>query len=231
MRYVGTGTTIVPPDESSTSKMPSGDAVTSPRADVEHVAVGEHDGDAGHPGPRRSVLERRGAGGVGRRSCRRRMRRRRSAPAGSRDAMRSASSAAWRAARRRRRGSCVAEAVRKDWPDRCDSARVLSTSSPRGVAPPVSDDCAPTGSTRSALLTSAATSASLRGNATPAANPPGTCAASLRNEATMAGSRSTRGADSSRARRAMIRCMAVYGLRTTVFGLRSSVISTVDRRL
>ena len=91
-----------------------------------------------------------------------------------------------------------------------DSARVPSTSSPRGVAPPVSDDCAPTGSTRSAFLTSEATSASLRGNATPAAKPPATCAASLKNEATMAGSRSTHGSDVSRARRAMIRCISLH---------------------
>ncbi len=86
---------------------------------------------------------------------------------------------------------------------------MLSTRSPRGVAPPVRDDCAPIGNTRSASLTSAATSASFRGNATPAAKPPATCAASPRNDETIAGSSSTRGGDTSRARRAMIRCMSV----------------------
>ena len=43
---------------------------------------------------------------------------------------------------------------------------VLSTSSPIGVAPPVRDDCAPMGRTRAAPRTSAAHSASSRGNAT-----------------------------------------------------------------
>jgi hypothetical protein len=49
------------------------------------------------------------------------------------------------------------------------SARVLRTTSPRGVAPPVSDDCAPTGSTFVAAATSALTSSMVWGNATPAA--------------------------------------------------------------
>ena len=44
-----------------------------------------------------------------------------------------------------------------------DSARVLSTTSPRGVAPPVSDDCAPNGQHLVACATSDATSASLSG--------------------------------------------------------------------
>jgi hypothetical protein len=53
--------------------------------------------------------------------------------------------------------------------------------SPRGVAPPVSDDCAPIARTRGADAISAAASVAFRGNAIPAANPPGTWAASLRN--------------------------------------------------
>ena len=84
-------------------------------------------------------------------------------------------------------------------------ARVLSTTSPRGVAPPVNDDCAPIGSTRSAEATRAATSASSRGVATPDANPPGTCAASLRNEARTAGSRSIHGGSFDAARLARMR--------------------------
>src|SRR3989338_7326789 len=59
--------------------------------------------------------------------------------------------------------------------------RVLRSSSPRGVAPPVSDDCAPIGSTCRADATSALTPAALSGNATPAAYPPATWAASVRN--------------------------------------------------
>ena len=50
---------------------------------------------------------------------------------------------------------------------------VLSTSSPIGVAPPVRDDCAPTGRTRAALRTSEAHSVSSRGNAAAGAWPPG----------------------------------------------------------
>src|SRR6187549_1084098 len=87
-----------------------------------------------------------------------------------------------------------------------DSARVLRTTSPRGVAPPVSDDCAPIGSTFVACATSDATSASLRGNATPAANPPGTCAASLRNDDRSASSVWMRGAGTGCAFRALMRC-------------------------
>ena len=48
----------------------------------------------------------------------------------------------------------------------------LSTSSPIGVAPPVRDDWAPIGRTRALRRTSAATSASSRGNATAGAWPP-----------------------------------------------------------
>ena len=50
---------------------------------------------------------------------------------------------------------------------------VATTRSPTGVAPPVSDDWAPIGSTRDAARTAAASSASERGWATPVAWPPG----------------------------------------------------------
>src|SRR5207237_4031852 len=61
--------------------------------------------------------------------------------------------------------------------------------SPRGVAPPVNDDCAPTASTRSLDATIAATSSVLEGKTTPVAVPLGTCAASLRNDWRRSGSR------------------------------------------
>ena len=51
--------------------------------------------------------------------------------------------------------------------------RVVTTTSPIGVAPPVNDDCAPTGSTRGACRSRAPTSAAVAGCATPAAWPPG----------------------------------------------------------
>jgi hypothetical protein len=54
--------------------------------------------------------------------------------------------------------------------------------SPRGVAPPVSDDWAPIARTRGEEMIRAAASAASAGNAIPAANPPGTWAASLRND-------------------------------------------------
>jgi hypothetical protein len=54
-------------------------------------------------------------------------------------------------------------------------------------------------------MTIAATSASLRGVATPAAKPPGTCAASLRNDARTPGSRSIGGKVAGGARRARMR--------------------------
>src|SRR4029077_12335667 len=57
-----------------------------------------------------------------------------------------------------------------------------------GVAPPVSDDCAPIGSTLAADRRTAATSPSLAGDAIPAAWPPGKCAASSRNFLTTSGS-------------------------------------------
>ena len=50
---------------------------------------------------------------------------------------------------------------------------VLRTMSPSGVAPPVSDDCAPTASTRRASRRHADTSSIDRGRSTPAALPPG----------------------------------------------------------
>jgi len=71
---------------------------------------------------------------------------------------------------------------------------VLRTISPFGVAPPVSDDCAPMGRIAGADRSNAATSASDEGTATPAANPPGKCAASSTNDASTSGSRSIRGA-------------------------------------
>ena len=74
---------------------------------------------------------------------------------------------------------------------RCDVLRIIS---PRGVAPPVSDDCAPIGSRVEAARTSAATSDSEAGVPRPAANPPGKCAASSRNAASTSGSRPIRGA-------------------------------------
>ena len=66
---------------------------------------------------------------------------------------------------------------------------MLRITSPFGVAPPVSDDWAPIGRTAGTERTSAATSASDEGVAIPAANPPGKCAASSRNDASTSGSR------------------------------------------
>src|SRR5262245_3514643 len=58
---------------------------------------------------------------------------------------------------------------------------VLRSRSPIGVAPPVSDDCAPIGSTLAAERRTADTSPSLAGDTIPSAWPPGKCAASSRN--------------------------------------------------
>ena len=57
---------------------------------------------------------------------------------------------------------------------------MLRTTSPFGVAPPVSDDCAPIGNTFVAARTMSAISEVARGTAIPAACPPGKCAASER---------------------------------------------------
>src|SRR5687767_9811155 len=70
------------------------------------------------------------------------------------------------------------------------SNSVAMTTSPCGVAPPVSEDCAPTGSTRAKSRRHAESSAIDRGRATPLASPPEKCAASSRNRAVCAGSRS-----------------------------------------
>ncbi len=70
---------------------------------------------------------------------------------------------------------------------------VATSVSPIGVAPPVSDDCAPMGRTLAPDRSSAAMSASVAGVTTPAAWPPGKCAASSRNAATTSGSVTTRG--------------------------------------
>src|SRR5688572_16119316 len=70
------------------------------------------------------------------------------------------------------------------------SRSVESTTSPAGVAPPVNDDCAPTGSTRAKSRKHADTSSVERGRTTPLASPPAKCAASSRNRAISAGSRS-----------------------------------------
>ena len=56
----------------------------------------------------------------------------------------------------------------------------MSTTSPIGVPPPVSDDCAPIASTARCAASAAATSASLAGAATTVECPPGKCAASSR---------------------------------------------------
>src|SRR5438309_5802278 len=69
------------------------------------------------------------------------------------------------------------------------SREVLSSTSPIGVAPPVSDDCAPIGSTALADRRTSATSDSLDGKAIPAACPPGKWAASSRNAESTSGSR------------------------------------------
>src|SRR5829696_2603092 len=60
------------------------------------------------------------------------------------------------------------------------SLSVERTTSPIGVAPPVSDDCAPTTSSVPAAQTIAGISATSRGMTTAAACPPGKCAASER---------------------------------------------------
>ena len=72
---------------------------------------------------------------------------------------------------------------------------MLRMTSPFGVAPPVSEDWAPIGKTAGTERTSAATSASDEGVAIPAANPPGKCAASSRNDVSTSGSRPIRGGE------------------------------------
>ena len=84
---------------------------------------------------------------------------------------------------------------------------VLMSRSPLGVAPPVSDDCAPIGSTRRADCTSAETSAADFGKAMPVATPPGTCAASLRNDCSTSTLRSTAGGAAVGAGETRIRCV------------------------
>lgn len=54
-----------------------------------------------------------------------------------------------------------------------DSFDVEIRSSPIGVAPPVTDDCAPIGKTVRAICSASATCAALVGNTIPAAWPPG----------------------------------------------------------
>ena len=146
-----------------------------PALDVEHVAAREHDGDRLHPVARGSVLEGCGACGVGGdRSADERSRecwRGRVVPSvvgdgkielGQRDAGPHAHEVRSRPGR---------SAFRRD---------VVSTTSPIGVPPPVSDDCAPIASTARCAASAAATSASLAGAATTVECPPGKCAASSR---------------------------------------------------
>ena len=182
--------------------------------DVEHVAAGQDDRQRLHPVARGAVLERRGARRVG------------------------GDDAAGEGAGEGRNGRIVAarsckggvEIDERDArPDahRVDAAvprmrfrrAVLSTTSPFGVAPPVSDDCAPIGSTAGADRISAATSASDEGTATPAANPPGKCAASSTNDASTSGSRSIRGA--TRASPCGARARIEWpGMRSCILGAR-----------
>ena len=152
--------------------------------DVEHVAVGQHDGQRPHPVARRAVFERGGARRVGgddaADEC-----------AGEGGHGRIVTARPSRAPRRDRASVTPASTRTQSWPRSRIRLRrdVLSRTSPIGVAPPVSDDWAPIGRTAGTERTSAATSASDAGRGDPRGNPPGKCAASSRNDASTSGSR------------------------------------------
>ena len=150
----------------------------------EDVAAGEDDGEAVDPFANGAVLER----GRTRRAGRHRAAGECAEVGGHRrkpSADLATASPARAVTAHRRRREC----------DRPRSSIELSrsvdiTTSPAGVAPPVSDDCAPTGSTCSQARKQAETSSIERGRTTPLASPPAKCAASSRNRASCAGSRS-----------------------------------------
>ena len=90
------------------------------------------------------------------------------------------------------------------WPSLV-SARVLRTTSPRGVAPPVKEDCAPTGMYTGDACDQRCDVGFVSRECHARAKLPGTCAASLRNDDTIARSRSICGGGAEAAFRALMR--------------------------
>ena len=114
--------------------------------DVEHVSGGQDDRERLDPLARRAVFERGRAGGVRRDYAA----DRRTGEGGSRRVV-SAGSSEDRFEREEADARLHAHAVGVRRSSTRLSRVVLSTMSPIGVAPPVSDDCAPMGSTAEAL--------------------------------------------------------------------------------
>ena len=117
-------------------------------------SIGEHKRQSFDPLPRAAVLECCSAGRIG---------GNRAAHEGAverRDwrVIEPVCAASTRCSSVKRHAGPRAHQVAGDHRDAGQSARVLRITSPRGVAPPVSDDCAPIGRTRCADVTSAATS-------------------------------------------------------------------------